>query len=94
MPRREKMSHVPLQNSIWSQTIFILNFMKEYRLVIDTLKECISDLLASGSIDRSILSNTLLSLEKSLDKAITDNKPTGELNKLISDIKYIKYDLL
>ena len=43
--------------------------MKEYRLVIDTLKECISDLLASGSLDQSRLSHTLLELQKAQDKA-------------------------
>lgn len=67
--------------------------MKEYRLVIDTLKECISDLLASGSMDQSKLSDTLLELHKAQDKAIIAEIGHKELDDLINDIKYIKYEL-
>lgn len=67
--------------------------MKEYRLVIDTLKECISDLLASGSLDQSRLSLTLLKLQKAQDKAVIDGVSHNEIDTLINDIKYIKYDL-
>ncbi len=67
--------------------------MKEYRLVIDTLKECISDLLASGSLDQSRLSHTLLELQKAQDKAVIGNVNHNEIDTLINDIKYIKYEL-
>lgn len=67
--------------------------MKEYRLVIDTLKECISDLLASGSIDQSRLSTTLLELQKAHDKAVIDVVSHDEIDALINDIKYVKYEL-
>ena len=67
--------------------------MKEYRLVLDTLKECISDLLASSSLDQSRLSDVLLELQKALDKAVINGEKYTELNALIDDIKYIKYEL-
>mgnify|MGYP000869320906 CR=1 FL=1 len=67
--------------------------MNEYRLVIDTLKECISDLLASGSLDQSRLSIVLLKLEKEKDKAIINRERSKELDTLIDDIKYVKYEL-
>jgi len=67
--------------------------MKEYRLVIDTLKECISDLLASGNIDQSRLSITLLELQKEQDRSIVNGKSNKELDDLIKDIKYVKYEL-
>lgn len=67
--------------------------MEEDRLVIDTLKNCISDLLASGNIDQKELASTLTTLEKKRDSYIINNVETN-IDKLIEDIKYIKYDLL
>ena len=67
--------------------------MEEDRLVIDTLKNCISDLLASGNIDQKDLASTLTTLEKKRDSYIINNVETN-IDKLIEDIKYIKYDLL
>jgi hypothetical protein len=67
--------------------------MKESRLVIDTLKECISDLLVSGSMDQSKLSDTLLELQKAQDKAIIGKNEHKEMDELIEDIKYVKYEL-
>jgi hypothetical protein len=67
--------------------------MKEYRLVIETLKECISDLLASGSLDQSILSTTLLELQKAQDKAIINGNSHKEIDDLINDINYVKFEL-
>lgn len=67
--------------------------MKEYRLVIDALKECISDLLASGNRDQSRLSDVLLELQKAQDMAVVNGEKCTELNALIDDIKYIKYEL-
>lgn len=68
--------------------------MDEYRNVIDTLKNCISDLLASGNIDQKELASTLTALEKKRDSYIINNVGTNDIDKLIEDIKYIKYDLL
>jgi len=67
--------------------------MKEYRLVIDTLKECISDLLASGSMDHSRLSHTLVELQKAHDKSVIDGVSHDEIDALINDIKYVNYEL-
>ena len=67
--------------------------MEEDRLVIDTLKNCISYLLASGNIDQKELASTLTTLEKKRDSYIINNVETN-IDKLIEDIKYIKYDLL
>lgn len=67
--------------------------MNEYRLVIDSLKECISDILASGSIDQNRLTIVLNELEKSRDMCKIMGKEYIELDELISDIKYVKYEL-
>jgi len=68
--------------------------MKENRLVIETLKRCISDILASGDINTKELTITLLKLEKVRDGILIKRGDTKEVDLLIKDIKYIKYDLL
>lgn len=49
--------------------------------------------LPSDKIDQSRLSHTLLELQKAQDKAVIDDISHNEIDALINDIKYIKYEL-
>ena len=64
-----------------------------YRLVIDTLKQSLSDILASGDIDREMVSQNIRTLEFEIDKRIVGRQDHSELNALRSDLLWLKLDL-
>lgn len=63
------------------------------RLVIDTLKESLSEYVSTGSVDKAKIENAQKRLNFELDRRKVSNEPTEELEALRSDISWLKNDL-
>lgn len=68
--------------------------MENYsRLVIDVLKQALSDYVASGEIDAEQVKNAILRLEFEIDRRIVTRESTEELEALRNDLFWLKCDL-
>lgn len=68
--------------------------MENYnRLVIDVLKQALSDYVASGEIDVEQVKNAILRLEFEIDRRIVARESTEELEALRNDLFWLKCDL-
>jgi len=64
--------------------------MANARLVINTLKKALECYVHNGVLPMSSLNETLLRLNVEIDRAVTEGRPTGELEALVKDIKEVK----
>ena len=68
--------------------------MKEYyRLVIDSLKNAISEYVASGEIDTTTLAEARKKLDLAIDEGFVSNQPTEDLAALREDLAWLQFDL-
>jgi hypothetical protein len=68
--------------------------MENYsRLVIDVLKQALSDYVASGEIDVEQVKNAILRLEFEIDRRIVARESTEELEALRNDLFWLNCDL-
>lgn len=63
------------------------------RLVIDTLKDSLSEYVSTGSVDKAKIENAQKWLNFELDRRKVSNEPTKELEALRGDISWLKNDL-
>lgn len=64
-----------------------------YRLVIDTLKQALSDYASTGALDPDGASEAILRLDMETDRRIVSGEPCGELASLKEDLMWLKCDL-
>lgn len=64
------------------------------RLTIDAIKQSFAEFVAKGSIDTNKLNDAHKQLNFELDRRIVAKEPTEEIEALIKDILWLKYDLL
>lgn len=64
-----------------------------YRLVIDTLKQSLSDYVACGDIDREMISEAARKLEFEADRRVVNNLPIEELSELRNDLYWVTCNL-
>lgn len=65
-----------------------------YRLVIDTLKDALSDYVTTGDVDREHLREAASRLEMETDRRIVNREPIDEIAALKRDIYWVCCDLL
>lgn len=63
------------------------------RLTIDAIKQAFAEFVAKGSTDTSKLNNAHMQLNFELDRRVVSKEPTEEIEALIKDILWVKYDL-
>lgn len=69
--------------------------MEKYnRLVIDTLKQALSDFVVTGDIDREQVGEAISMLEFETDRRIVNREPIEEIAALKEDLMWLKCDLL
>lgn len=66
---------------------------KYYRLVIEILKECLSDVMSSGEIDRKNAIKGLRTLQMEADRREVVYEPAEELKALEGDLFWLLSDL-
>lgn len=64
------------------------------RLTIDVIKQSFADYVSGKSIDTNILNNAHQQLNFELDRRVVAKEPTEEIEALIKDVLWLKYDLL
>lgn len=64
------------------------------RMVIDLYKRCFTDYVNGSPVDAGSLMESLNVINYAIDKAIVNNESIEELDKLKSDIEYLKYKIL
>jgi len=64
-----------------------------YRLVIDTLKNAMSEYVSSGEVDMKNIANARQQLNFAIDSKIVDNQPHDELVQLREDLTWLQFDL-
>lgn len=69
--------------------------MKQYnRLAIDAIKQAFSEHISTGEVNVADINNAHKQLNFELDRRITTKEPAEEIEALIKDILWLKYDLL
>lgn len=63
------------------------------RLVIDTLKDSLSEYVSTGSVDTAKIENAQKRLNFELDRRKVSNESTKGIEALRSDISWLKNDL-
>lgn len=63
------------------------------RLVIDTLKESLSEYISTRSVDKTKIENAQKRLSFELDRCKVSNESTEEIEALRGDISWLKNDL-
>lgn len=64
------------------------------RLVIDILKDIFTKAYANIEINEGKIAEAILTLQKELDKRIIRKEDTSEIDQLIKDLQFIKYEIL
>lgn len=65
-----------------------------YRLVINTLKQTLSDYIVAGDIDREYVSKAVRQLEFETDRRVVNNLPIEEIDALRNDLLWVICDLM
>lgn len=65
-----------------------------YRLVIDTLKQTLSDYIVAGDIDRKFVIKAVRQLEFETDRRVVNNLPIEEIDTLRNDLLWVICDLM
>lgn len=69
--------------------------MEQYnRLAIDAIKQAFAYFVAKGGVDTNALDTAHRQLNFELDRRVVAKEPTEEIEALIKDILWVKYDLL
>jgi len=63
------------------------------RIVIDTLKQSLSDYVSTGFVDERSLSDAQLKLNIAIDQRKVDGETYEDLQTLMNDILWVKHDL-
>lgn len=64
-----------------------------YHLVIDTLKQALSDYVSTGEIDMEQVTGAISRLEFETDRRIVNREPAEELASLRDTLLWLKCDL-
>ncbi|MCQ2299674.1 MAG: hypothetical protein MJZ81_06085 [Bacteroidales bacterium] len=64
-----------------------------YRMVIDSLKQGIVEMAATGKVDADRVGKDLLALEMELDRRVVGNQPHECIDGLIDDLRWLRNDV-
>lgn len=63
------------------------------RLVIDLFKKSLATYVATGNKDDVALSDGITTLSKAIDRAVIAGEDTSSLERLKSDLQYIRFQI-
>lgn len=65
--------------------------MNYTRLTIDTLKEAVESIKATGKANDESLGNAIIQLKIGIDAATVKGEPTADLEQYVKDLEGIRY---
>lgn len=65
-----------------------------YKLTIDALCQALSDIMSAGEIDIPSINESILSLNKEIDRRIVNNEEIDTICQLRKTLEWVKYDLV
>ena len=67
--------------------------MNYQRLTIDLYKAAFYQYVATGSFDCTNVEKAILNAKIEIDRLKVNGQPTEELEKIITDLEFLKYDI-